>query len=156
VTRIELETLIRAPQELCFDLARSVDVHLHLAERSQERTVAGRTTGLLELGDDVTWEGRHLGLTRRLAVRITQFDRPTSFRDEGEGGGIRRLVHEHFFLARQGGTLMVDRFEVESVLRLLDRALLKPYFERFLRERSEGLRRLAESGEGESFLLSVG
>jgi ligand-binding SRPBCC domain-containing protein len=156
VTRIELQTLIRAPQERCFDLARSVDVHLHLAERSQERAVAGRTAGLLELGDDVTWEARHLGLTRRLAVRITQFDRPTSFRDEGEGGGIRMLVHEHLFLARQGGTLLVDRFEVESVIRLLDRPLLKPYFERFLRERADGLRRLAESGEWERFLASVG
>jgi hypothetical protein len=152
VTRIELETLIRAPQERCFDLARSVDVHLHLAARSDERAVAGMRRGLLELGDPVTWQARHLGLTRRLSVRITALDRPTSFCDEGDGGGIRRLVHEHVFLVRQGGTLMVDRFDFESAVSLFDRPLLKPYFENFLRERSDGIQRLAESSEWKRFL----
>ena len=46
-----------------------------------ERAVAGRTTGLIGLGESVTWEARHLGIRQRFTAEVTAFDRPRYFRD---------------------------------------------------------------------------
>ena len=59
---IELQILIDAPRERVFDLSRSIDAHQDSAEGTDERAVAGVTSGLLGLGEDVTWEARHLGV----------------------------------------------------------------------------------------------
>ena len=72
---IVLETVIRAAPERCFDLARSVDAHVASTHQSGERVVAGRTQGLLELGEEVTWEAVHLGLRQRLTAKITVLER---------------------------------------------------------------------------------
>ena len=58
--RIEVTTLVAAPPKRCFDLARSVDVHVRTVGQSGERAIGGRTSGLLELGEEVTWEGSAL------------------------------------------------------------------------------------------------
>lgn len=52
---IELETVIYAPKERVFDLARSIDAHQDSTEGTQERAVAGVTSGLLGLNEEVTW-----------------------------------------------------------------------------------------------------
>ena len=52
---IELLTDIHAPIETVFDLARSVDLHVDSTSQTNERAVGGTTTGLLFLGDTVTW-----------------------------------------------------------------------------------------------------
>lgn len=77
---VQVETRIDAPLDRCFDLARSVDAHVASAEGTGERAVAGRRSGLLVLGEEVTWEARHLGIRQRLTSRITAFERPTFFR----------------------------------------------------------------------------
>jgi hypothetical protein len=80
---IVVETRIRAPIELCFDLARDVGAHAESAAFSSERVVEpGRTLGLLEFGDLVAFEGRHFGITQRFVARITALDRPAHFVDE--------------------------------------------------------------------------
>ena len=55
---IELTTLVHAPRERVFDLARSVDAHQISATGTHERAVAGVTSGLVSLGDTITWEAR--------------------------------------------------------------------------------------------------
>jgi len=75
VRRIECETLIGAPPERCFDLSRSVELHLEAAASTGERAVGGVTSGLLGAGDTVTWEARHLGRRWRLTARIAAYDR---------------------------------------------------------------------------------
>jgi hypothetical protein len=56
---IRLSTLIYAPRERVFDLARSIDAHQVSATGTEERAVAGTTRGLIDLNDEVTWEARH-------------------------------------------------------------------------------------------------
>jgi len=95
---IIIETRIRAPVELCFDLARDVSVHAKSAAFSSERVVGpGRTQGLLELGDIISFEGRHFGFTQRFVARITALDRPDRFVDEmvteGQGLSLPRRGH---------------------------------------------------------------
>ena len=140
---IELETFVAAPVERCFDLSLSVELHLESTAATHERAVAGKTSGMLALGDRVTWRARHFGLPFRLSVRITQHDRPRSFRDEMLHGPLRRMRHDHFFQRVDGGTVMTDRFEF-AVLPVLDSMVLTPHFRKLLVGRNELVKRAAE------------
>ena len=145
MSRIECETLIAAPPERCFDLSRSVELHLESAAGTGERAVGGVTSGLLVAGNTVTWEARHLGRRWRLTVRIAAYDRPRFFRDEQVRGPFRRLVHDHLFEPADGGTRMRDVFEFASGFPLLDRLVLAPHLRRLLLRRNELIKRTAEA-----------
>jgi ligand-binding SRPBCC domain-containing protein len=106
--------------------------------------VAGVSSGVLALGDHITWEARHLGLKHRLSMTISVADPPRMFRDEMVRGPFRRLVHDHFFEQSGGGTLMRDVLELSSGLRPLDALVLKPHLLRFLRRRNAAIKELAE------------
>jgi len=143
VALIELETFIAAPPERCFDLALSVELHLDSTVATRERAIAGKTSGVLALGDWVTWKAWHFGLPLRLSVEITQHDRPRSFRDEMIRGPLRLLRHDHRFAVVDGGTLMIDRFQF-AVLPLLDSLVLTRHFRNFLTARNDLIKRTAE------------
>jgi ligand-binding SRPBCC domain-containing protein len=151
---------VRAPIERCFDLARSIDAHVASTAQTGERAVGGVTSGLLELGDEVTWRARHLGVWQRLTSRITAFDRPRHFRDSMVRGAFARFDHDHLFVMDPAGCgdvcVVTDVFDYDAPLgrlgRLVERVFLDGYMERFLRERNELLRRLAESDGWRQFL----
>ena len=54
---IELTTVIDAPIDRVFDLARSVDLHTSSTAKTGERAVAGVTAGLIGAGDQVQGDG---------------------------------------------------------------------------------------------------
>jgi hypothetical protein len=83
---IHLETYIAAPAEVCFDLERDVDVHQASTSGTRERTISGVTEGLMDLGDEVTWEARQFGFKFTMTSKITSFDRPSGFSDEMRSG----------------------------------------------------------------------
>src|SRR5688500_4907941 len=114
--RIDISMYVAAPQARCFDLARSVELHTRSTSATQERAVAGRTTGLLHAGDQVTWLARHLGVWQELTSRITVFDRPHYFRDSMVRGAFKRFDHDHFFTAEGGGTRVRDVFDYAAPL----------------------------------------
>ena len=147
MSRIELRTLIAAPRERCFDLSLSVDVHLETTVQTGERVVAGPTSGVLALGGEITWEARHLGRRRRLSMTVSAYERPRMFRDELVRGPLRKLVHDHFFEAVGEGTEMLDVFEFESSVWLVDSLVLARHFRRLLLRRNEAIKRLAESDD---------
>ncbi len=114
-----------------------------------ERVVGGRTSGLMELGDEVTWEARHLGVVQRLTARITKMDRPSSFTDEMVKGAFASFTHLHEFEeAGDGVTIMRDVFDYRSPLgalgRIADAVFLERYMKRFLETRADYLKRAAE------------
>jgi hypothetical protein len=95
---ITIETRIAAPRERVFDLSRDVDAHAESSAFTGERIVEpGRMSGLLELGDLLTFEGRHLGIRQRVTVRITEMDPPRRYVDVGVRGALRELHHVHEF-----------------------------------------------------------
>ena len=152
---IELLMLIRAPQERVFDLALSIDAHQDSTVGTNERAVAGVTKGLIGLGGEVTWEARHLGLRRRLTVRITEFDRPNYFQDVMVSGDFKMMRHDHVFSSAPAGTLMVDHFQFESPygpLGLLANLFLTGYMRRLLTRRNLILKRLTESDDWHKIL----
>jgi len=65
---IRLETYINAPIERCFDLSLSVDLHRHSVAQTREHPVAGVTSGVMKLGDTVTWEAIHFGIKQRYSL----------------------------------------------------------------------------------------
>ncbi len=153
---IELSTVIHAPRERVFDLARSIDAHQDSTGGTEERAVAGVTKGLIGMKGEVTWEARHFGVKQRLSVRVTAFDRPKHFRDVMISGAFKSMSHDHTFEEHPAGTLMSDRFEFRSPLGILgalvDRAFLASYMRRFIVRRNEVLKQLAESAEWSRYL----
>lgn len=147
---ITVETLILAPPQQCFDLARNIDVHCQSTASTRERAVAGVTSGLIGAGQSVTFEAVHFGVRQRLTSKITEFDAPHRFVDEMVQGAFASLRHIHEFEARGEHTLMRDTLEWKSPLGLLgkvaDTLFLKAYMTRFIKERGEALRGIAENG----------
>ncbi|MEL6770918.1 MAG: hypothetical protein AAFP18_07625 [Bacteroidota bacterium] len=81
MVEFEVTTWIAAPPAVCFDLARDVDFHAQSLAHTGERVVERPAHALLELGDEVEFEGRHFGVVQRHRARITGFDAPVFFRD---------------------------------------------------------------------------
>ena len=148
--KLRVTTWINAPLAVCFDLARSVDAHMQSAGATGERVVAGKASGLLELGDEVTWEGRHFGVTQRLSSKITEFRSPTFFQDRMTKGAFRFLKHDHLFEPRNSGTLMIDVMTFQAPYGPIgwaaERLLLAGHLRRFLIRRGAFLKSLAEAG----------
>lgn len=156
---IELETWIDAPVERVFDLSRSIDLHAEAASTTDEQAVAGRTSGLIELGETVTWSAVHFGVRQRLTVEITQLDHPSFFVDEMLAGAFKSMRHRHDFISADGGTLMKDTFEFEAPLWVLgwiaEAVVLRAYMRRFLEERNAQLKDIAEGDEWVRFVSDV-
>ena len=149
MTEIVVRTLIAAPVEVCFDLARDVALHAESAAFSGERLVPpGRSSGVLEAGDLVCFEGKHFGVRQRFCAKITHLDRPHVFVDEMVEGAFRSLRHTHWFSPFENGTLMTDHLVWRSPLgplgALADLLFVKRHMEWFVRTKQEALKRMAE------------
>lgn len=148
---IRLETFINAPIQRCFDLARSIDLHKVSLEHTDEKAVDGKTKGLIEKGEFVTWQARHFGIKQNLSVRITEMKPPNYFCDEMTKGAFKSMRHKHFFESRENGTLMIDEFFYETPFWLLggvfDYFVLKNYMKQLLHRRNRAIKRIAESDE---------
>lgn len=154
--RIEVTVRIHAPIERVFDLARSIDIHCDSQTERKERAIAGRTSGLIELDETVTWEAKHLGFRQQLESRITKFDRPHLFRDTMLSGAFARFDHDHTFKADGDHTIMRDIFDYTSPLgwlgNIADALFLRRYMERFLQEKGNHLKEVAESDRWRKYL----
>jgi ligand-binding SRPBCC domain-containing protein len=153
VSRIEIETIVHAPIERVFDLARSIDAHVASTPGTEERPIAGKTSGLIDLGEEVTWQARHFFVRQHLTSRIVLFDRPTHFRDSMVKGAFKRFDHDHFFTSQGDGksTLCRDVFEFEAPLgplgKIADWLVLHRYMMRLLQTRLRILKELAEGDD---------
>ncbi|WP_077622667.1 SRPBCC family protein [Sediminibacillus massiliensis] len=145
---------INASRQLCFDLARSVDVHTMTTSGTKEKAVGGITKGLLEEGDTVIWEAFHLGLKRRLTAKVIEMDKPDQFVDIMVKGAFHSFTHTHQFVEKDGGTLMIDTFDYKSpfgwVGILADKLFLERYMTKFIAARAKELGKLAEKSQGMS------
>jgi ligand-binding SRPBCC domain-containing protein len=145
VSSIRLETVIAAAVEDCFALSLSVDAHTASMSRSGEVAIAGRTSGLMGLGDVVTWRARHFGVSFTMTSAITSYERPTRFVDEQRHGPFRRWWHEHTFQSiAPPRTLMIDTVHFRSPLgpigAAVDRLLLTQYMTALIKQRNEWLK----------------
>ncbi|MBM7568837.1 SRPBCC family protein [Paenibacillus sacheonensis] len=148
-TRIEIE----APIDLCFSLARDIDVHTRIVwKHTKEKAVGGVTSGPIGSGQTVTFEATHFGIRQRLTSKITAFEQPFRFTDEMQKGAFKRLRHLHEFVEQDRKTIMTDTLQFEAPLGFLgwmaERAVLRRYMQRFLEHRNEQLKQIAEAAIG--------
>ena len=137
---IRLVTEIKAPIHICFDLARSIDLHKLSTAHTKEKAVGGVTSGLISLGEEVTWQATHFGIRQKLTSKITAFEFPVYFRDEMVKGIFRKIEHDHRFEQKEETTIMTDQFEYESpggmVGHVFNTIVLTRYLKRLLIKRN--------------------
>lgn len=153
---IKLTTTIAAPIETVFDLSRSIDLHVESTSQTNERAIAGKTQGLIELGETVTWEATHFLVRQRLTVRVTYFNRPKFFRDSMVSGAFSRFDHDHKFETCKDGTVMTDVFDFSSPFGPLGHVANWLFVTRHMRNllsmRNNLIKSVAESGNAKRFI----
>ena len=145
---IRLITKINAPIQTVFDLARNIDIHQQSTVQSNEKAIAGRTSGLIEMDETVTFRGKHFGFYLKHQSKITEMEIPNYFIDEMVKGHFKYFRHEHSFVTQNGTTAMIDFLQYETPFGILgkffNKILLKKHLEDFLLKRNEMLKNLAE------------
>lgn len=148
MSKIILNTKIESDIQTVFDLARDIDLHQKSTFKTGEKAIAGRTSGLIELGETVTWKAKHLGVIQTLTTKIISMEKPNEFTDIMLKGTFKSMKHQHLF--KQGGknTTMTDIFEFESpfgvIGKLFNIIYLKNYMKSFLLERNQLIKETAE------------
>lgn len=130
-----------ASPERLFDVSLSIDEHLGSMAGSGERAVAGVTSGLIGLGETVTWRARHFGVWFTMTSRIEELERPRAFVDQQLRGPFKLFRHEHLFEPLGTGTLMTDTITLASPVGgvLVERLVLVPYLRRLILQRNRHL-----------------
>ena len=151
MSTIHLTTEINAPQYEVFDAARNIDLHQMSMDHTEEQAIAGRTSGLIQQGETVTWRARHFGVMQELTVKITEMKPHSTFTDEMVKGTFHSFKHVHTFSESDGVTTMHDEFTYKSPYgllgRLVDFLILKKYMTRLLVTRNQRLKEHLETSK---------
>lgn len=146
---IQIQTIIKADIKTCFDLSRSIDLHQISTAKTNEKAIAGITSGLVNTNDFVTWEAVHFGIKQKLTSKISIVEPYVHFRDEQLKGAFKYFIHDHYFKTENGLVTMTDNFEFSSpygiIGKLFDKLILTNYMKKFLTERNQTIKEFAES-----------
>ena len=153
---ITLHTRINAPAQRCFDLSRSIDIHKASTSGTKEEAIAGVTTGLINEGETVTWRAKHFGIVQEMTTIIADVRPPHFFISRMKKGPFKRIEHKHIFKEEGNTTAMIDEFDFDAPFGIFGRIfcalVLTNYMKKFLVERNETIRRVAESEEWKKYL----
>lgn len=153
---ITLITPIKSSLEICFDLSTSIDLHTLSTSQTNERAIAGVTSGLIRFNETVTWQATHFGIRQKLTSKITAFQRPYHFRDEQLKGIFKSIKHDHFFEQQNDQVIMKDVFHFESPFGILgilfNKLILTKYLSRFLTNRNILIKEFAETDKWKQLL----
>lgn len=156
---IRLTTEINAPIEICFDLSRSIDLHKQSMEHTKEEAVAGCTKGLIGNGESVTWQAKHFGITQYLTSKISNMQRPFTFRDEQTKGVFDYFKHDHIFESKNNTTILTDVLEYKSPFgflgKIADVLFLKKHMFNLLLVRNKTIKEYAESDKWKMLLSNA-
>ncbi|PZE85311.1 SRPBCC family protein [Curtobacterium sp. MCBD17_032] len=147
-------TDLPVPPERAFALSLDIGAHLRSMAASGERAVAGRTSGVIRLGETVTWRARHLGVVWRMTNQVTVLEVPHTFVDEQVRGPFTRFRHEHRFERTPDGTRMVDEITFRAPFgplgTIVEGLVLRRYLRELIVERNRSLvsELRAERGSG--------
>jgi ligand-binding SRPBCC domain-containing protein len=145
---IKLTTTINANILEVFDNSRSIDLHQESTAQTNEKAIAGKTSGLIELGESVTWRAKHFGVYQTLTSKITEMVSPTFFVDEMTKGIFRKIKHEHHFEELNDVTSMTDIMYFESpgwiFGKLFNKLILTKYMTQLLLTRNNVIKQHSE------------
>ncbi len=149
MTTIHLITKVKAPIQKVFNINRNIDIHQNSATGTNEKAIAGVTSGLINLNETVTWRGKHFGFYLTHKSRITVMNFYDYFVDEMEEGKFKTFKHEHFFEEQNEVTTVTDKLCYETPFwvfgQVFDYLFLKRHLANFLLERNRVLKEISES-----------
>ena len=149
MTKIQLITRITAPIEIVFNNCRNIDIHQYSASKTNEIAIAGKTSGLINEGETVTWKGKHFGIYIQHESIISEMDFPNYFVDEQLKGHFKKFKHEHIFIKKENKTIMTDILEYKTPYgifgKLFDKIVLKKHLTNFIIERNSVLKSISEN-----------
>ena len=156
MSKIILETSIKSTPEICYKLSLSVDLHQLSTSKTGEHIVDGIRKGLMKLNDTVTWRAKHFGVWQNLSTKITETKPHKYFVDEMQKGTFKSMRHEHYFIENEGITIMKDVFDFTSPMGIIgiifNKLILENYMKRFLIERNQLIKDVAESENWEKYM----
>jgi ligand-binding SRPBCC domain-containing protein len=132
--RVHVTTFIEAPKERVFDLCRSISMHKISLQHTNENAINGITSGLLQLGESVTWEASHFGKKRIMVMKITEMEFPNQFVEKQTYGFFKYFKQQHFFKPIENGTIMIDYIDYEMPYGIIGFVLNTLMFENYLKE----------------------
>lgn len=148
MSKILVNTIINADIQTVFDLSRDIDLHQKSTFKTGEKAIAGRTSGLIDLGETVTWRAKHLGFYQTHTSKIIEMEEPFKFTDVMLKGRFKSFKHQHLFKTEGKQTVMTDNLEFESpagiIGKLFNYFFLKNYMTEFLIERNKLIKLTAE------------
>ncbi len=149
MTTIYLITQVNAPIQIVFDVNRDIDIHQQSASKTNEKAIAGVTSGLINLDETVIWRGKHFGVYLNHKSRITAMEYNTYFVDEMEEGRFKLFKHEHFFEYDNGITTVVDHLQYQTPFgifgKIFDVLFLRKHLKNFILHRNQILKQIAEN-----------
>ena len=157
MSTIRITTFIAAPMERVFNLSRSITLHKISTAHTNEKAIAGVTSGLINKDETVTWQAKHLFKTRQHTSKITAMQSPDSFTDEMLKGDFKSFKHQHHFKQIENGTIMIDIVDFESPYgsfgKFVNAVYLKKYLEKFLIKRNDIIKHYAQTEKWKAILL---
>jgi ligand-binding SRPBCC domain-containing protein len=153
---IHLTTFIGAPVERVFDLCRNISLYKISMQHTSHRAVSGVTSGLISLGETVTWKGKHLFKTRLFTSKIIEMTPYEKFTEKMIRGDFLSFQHEHFFKPANNGTIIIDMINYEIPYgflgNLLNRFYIHAYLEKIIIHRNDVVKQYAEGEKWKAVL----
>ncbi len=153
--RLKESVHVNAPLERCFLLSTSIDL---VRRTLQMRPVEGKTSGLIEDGDQLLWRGWKFGIPAMHETLITGYKRPTFFQDTMGRGYFRHFQHDHHFHFIDGHTIMWDIVRFSLPLgkpgHLVGKQVVVPHVLNLMSSRFAMIKRLAESDDWQQYIPS--
>ncbi|MEI9919285.1 MAG: SRPBCC family protein [Bacteroidota bacterium] len=124
---------------------------------SKEIPIAGKMSGLIELGEFVEWEATHLFVRQRLSSKITEMAKPDYFVDEMVKGAFKSFIHKHEVRKiDEHSVMLIDDFRYEAPFGFIgdiaNFLFLKKYMQRIFEVRSIAAKNALESDEWEKYV----
>lgn len=142
---IREETIINATPKAVFDVSRDIGLHLEHGKAHGEIVVKGRTEGLMQQDEIITWEAKHLGMRRRLTVLMEKTIDPELIITTMTKGPFSHFVHFHRIQAQGNQTLLIDDVFIKAPFGILgyfaEILFLKKYMRDFIRNRNAHLKK---------------
>ncbi|MFL6464476.1 MAG: SRPBCC family protein [Bryobacteraceae bacterium] len=129
--------------------------NVHFGE--QAAATGGVTSGLIGVGQRVTWRATHFGVWQNLTSEITAIEPPVYFQDAMIQGAFHSMRHDHYFRSLPSdATEMKDIFCFAAPLPVLgllaETLVLRRYMRTLLHERNLVIKRIAESSGWQRYL----
>ncbi|MEG9431021.1 SRPBCC family protein [Terriglobus sp. ADX1] len=155
---LRMTETIPAPIDRCFRLTCSIAL---VQEELGMKPVHGRTSGLVQPGDTVRWEGWQLGMRHFHVSRISGYVHPTFLQDSMLGGRFRTFQHDHHLKELPNGvTELHDELHFSlpygQAGRLVARYIMVPHILRLMRSRFHRIRRIATTEAWKNYLAEDG